>query len=94
MVIFYILWRIMLSYLVLKELSEEEKQKWTEKAAKDMVEYKKEMQEYNKSDAVRIEEMSDLDSDINDGHRKFKLIKDLYVQLDNKEFALGDCKNK
>ncbi|KAF3333223.1 high mobility group B protein 13 [Carex littledalei] len=32
-----------------KELSEEEKQKWTEKAAKDMVEYKKEMEEYNKS---------------------------------------------
>jgi hypothetical protein len=30
-------------------LSDEEKQKWNGKAAKDMAEYKKELEEYNRS---------------------------------------------
>jgi hypothetical protein len=33
-------------------------------------------------DAVRTEVMTDSDSDTDDGHTKFKPIKELYVQLE------------
>ena len=44
-------------WLILQELSEEEKKAWNDKAAEAMEAYKKELEEYNKSVASTLEKV-------------------------------------